>query len=248
MEYVLKTKDLKKTYGNYNALNGLSMNVPKGSIYGLIGRNGVGKTTLIQCCMGFLKWKEGGSYLQDKAILSMDSKELFSKIGFIPQAKNFNVALSVFDMVLLGCNAKIDFNPKKEHCLRVEKILQEVGIIHLKDKTCDALSGGELQMVIFARALVNDPLVVVLDEPESHLDFHNQHKILEILKLLKHRGKGIIINTHYPQNAQMLADKVLIMHKNQEYLLGDNRLLTKKQLARSFEVEVGFFDYLAMAM
>jgi len=117
-------------------------------------------------------------------------------------------------MVLLGCNAKIDFNPKKEHYLRVEKILQEVGIIHLKDKTCDALSGGELQMVIFARALVNDPLVVILDEPESHLDICTQHRILEILKILKDRGKGIIINTHYPQNAQILADKILIMHKN----------------------------------
>ena len=96
----------------------IDFEVNGGEILAILGCNGVGKTTLIQCCMGFLKLKEGGSYLQDKAILSMDSKELFSKIGFIPQAKNFNVALSVFDMVLLGCNAKIDFNPKKEHCFR----------------------------------------------------------------------------------------------------------------------------------
>ena len=226
----------------------MNFEVNGGEVLAILGCNGVGKTTLIQCCMGFLKWQKGKSYLQNKVIESIDSKELFSKIAYIPQAKNFNIGLSVFDMVLLGCNAKIDFNPKKEHLLKVEKILQEVGIMYLKDKTCDALSGGELQMVIFARALVNDPLMVILDEPESHLDFKNQHRVLEILKLLKHRGKGIIINTHYPQNAQMLADKVLIMHKNQEYLLGDNRLLNKRQLARSFEVEEKFFDYLSMAM
>lgn len=219
-----------------------------GEVLAILGCNGVGKTTLIQCCMGFLKWQEGRSYLQNKPIENIAPKELFTKIGFIPQAKNFNIGLSVFDMVLLGCNAKIDFHPKKEHRLKVEKILQEVGIMHLRDKSCDALSGGELQMVIFARALVHDPLVVILDEPESHLDFQNQSKILEILKILKGRGKGIIINTHYPQNAQILADKILIMHKNQEYLLGDNRLLNKKQLARSFEVEVGFFDYLAISL
>lgn len=226
----------------------IDFEINSGEVLAILGCNGVGKTTLIQCCMGFLKWQKGRSYLQNKAIESIAPKELFSKIAYIPQAKNFNVALSVFDMVLLGCNAKIDLIPKKEHCLKVEKILQEVGIMHLSNKTCDALSGGELQMVIFARALVNDPLVVILDEPESHLDFQNQYKILEILKILKDRGKGIIINTHYPQNAQMLADKILIMHRNQEYLLGDNRLLSKKQLARSFEVEIGFFDYLAMSV
>ncbi|MDE5602982.1 MAG: ABC transporter ATP-binding protein, partial [Helicobacter sp.] len=145
----------------------MNFEVNGGEVLAILGCNGVGKTTLIQCCMGFLKWQKGKSYLQNKVIESIDSKELFSKIGFIPQAKNFNIGLSVFDMVLLGCNAKIDFNPKKEHLLKVEKILQEVGIMYLKDKTCDALSGGELQMVIFARALVNDPLMVILDEPES---------------------------------------------------------------------------------
>lgn len=222
----------------------LTFEVGYGEILAILGCNGVGKTTLIQCCMGLLKWKKGQSYLQNQPISRLPHKELFSKIAYIPQAKNLNIGLSVLDMVLLGCNTSVHFLPKKEHIEKAKATLEHIGIFHLCDKTCDCLSGGELQMVTFARALINDPLLVILDEPESNLDFKNQHKILNILQQLKDEGKGILINTHYPQNAQRLADKVLIMHKQKPPLLGDKSLINKEQLGKSFDVEDCFFDYL----
>ena len=231
--------------GNKVIFSEMTFEIDYREILAILGCNGVGKTTLIQCCMGFLKWKRGQSYLQNQPISLMSSKELFSKIAYIPQAKNLNIGLSVLDMVLLGCNTSIHFCPKKEHIEKAKLTLETLGIFHLHHQTCDCLSGGELQMVAFARALINNPSLVILDEPESNLDFKNQHKILNTLQQLKDNGKSIIINTHYPQNAQKLADKVLIMHKQKPHILGDKSLINRMQLGRSFEVEEEFFDYLA---
>lgn len=231
--------------GNRLIFEKMTFEVLHGEILAVLGCNGVGKTTLIQCCMGLLQWTSGKSYLENRSVSHMSNKELFSKIAYIPQAKNLNIGLSVLDMVLLGCNPSVRVCPKKEHIERAKEILDKMGIFHLRNQPCDCLSGGELQMVIFARALVKHPLLIILDEPESNLDFKNSHRVLQMLHNLKEQGKGIIINTHYPQNAQKLADKVLIMHRQKPHILGDKSLINRMQLGRSFEVEEEFFDYLA---
>ncbi|HEB9286870.1 TPA: ABC transporter ATP-binding protein [Campylobacter coli] len=224
---------------------GINFTIDKSEVLAILGRNGVGKTTLIQCCMGFLKWADGASYLQNRAVETISHQELFSKISYIPQAKNLKIGLKVLDMILLGFNTKITTIPKKEHIDKANEIMEDLEIMHLAQKTCDCLSGGELQMVIFARALVNEPLLIVLDEPESNLDFKNQDRVLKTLEFLKKKGKSVIINTHYPQNAQRLADKILIMHKNRDCIIGDKQLINKRQLSKSFEVDRSFFEYMA---
>ena len=230
--------------GKEGIFSHLSCEVKNGEILAVLGCNGAGKTPFIQCCMGLLKWSAGRSFLENKNIATINTKDLFSQIAYIPQAKNLNVALSVIDMVLLGCNALVKFNPTKAHIENAHNILEYIGIAHLKDKHCDCLSGGELQMVIVARALINKPKMIILDEPESNLDFKNQYKLLKILEQLKSEGKGIIINTHYLQNAKRLGDKILILHKNKRHILGNQTLLNKEQLSESFEVNREFFEYL----
>lgn len=227
-----------------SVFKGINFEIDKNEVLAVLGSNGVGKTTLIQCCIGLLRWEDGTSYLQDREIKTISHQELFSKISYIPQAKNLKIKLKVLDMILLGFNTKITTIPKKEHIYKANEIIEDLEMIHLAQKTCDCLSGGELQMVVFARALVNDPLLVVLDEPESNLDFKNQDKVLKTLEFLKDKGKSIIINTHYPQNAQRIADKILIMHKNQDCLMGDRQLINKDQLSKSFEVDSNFFEYM----
>lgn len=227
-----------------SVFKGINFEIDKNEVLAVLGSNGVGKTTLIQCCIGLLRWEDGTSYLQDREIKTISHQELFSKISYIPQAKNLKIKLKVLDMILLGFNTKITTIPKKEHIYKANEIIEDLEMTHLAQKTCDCLSGGELQMVVFARALVNDPLLVVLDEPESNLDFKNQDKVLKTLEFLKDKGKSIIINTHYPQNAQRIADKILIMHKNQDCLMGDRQLINKDQLSKSFEVDSNFFEYM----
>ncbi|MCI5968297.1 ABC transporter ATP-binding protein [Helicobacter sp.] len=221
----------------------LNFDLNPGEILAILGHNGVGKTTLIKCCIGLLKWTNGKSFLLQKDIKSIPIKKLFSQIAYVPQAKNSSINLSVLDMVLLGCNMHIKSIPKKMHREKAYAILESLNIAKLSEKSCANLSGGELQMVVLARALINDPLLIILDEPESNLDFKNQHCILNVLENLKKQNKAIIINTHFPQNAYKLADKVLIM-QDRKYLFGDKHLINKKQLSTSFEVDENFFDYL----
>lgn len=230
--------------GKKNLFNNLSLNLKRGEILAILGQNGVGKTTLLNCLMGLLPLTKGASFCLDKNIKEYNTKELFSIISYIPQAKNHHIGLTALDMIILGLNTQIAAAPKKEHIKKAQLCLENLGFTHLEKRTCDSLSGGELQMIIFARALVNNPQIIILDEPESNLDFKNQLCIMENLIKLKESGKTIIFNTHYPQNAKKLADKVLILEKN-KHILGDNSLINKNQLGESFEVKSSFFDYLA---
>ncbi|TQR61073.1 ABC transporter ATP-binding protein [Campylobacter troglodytis] len=222
----------------------LCFELKEGEILAILGQNGVGKTTLLNCLMGLLPLTKGVSLYNEKKIQAYSTKELFSIISYIPQAKNHSLGLCVLDMVILGLNTEISTLPKKEHIQKATLCLENLGFSHLIKRTCDSLSGGELQMVIFARALVNEPKIIILDEPESNLDFKNQLCIIENLSKLKEEKKIIIFNTHYPQNAKKLADKVLILEKK-GHALGDKSLINKAQLGKSFEVKSSFFDYLA---
>ncbi|KAA6225399.1 MULTISPECIES: ABC transporter ATP-binding protein [unclassified Campylobacter] len=241
---VFKADNISFSRDKKELFKDINFELKSGEILAILGRNGVGKTTLLNCLMGLLPVKHGNIKLKDKNLKEYSKKELFSLISYIPQAKNNNIGLNVLDMVLLGLNVDISLMPKKEHIQRAKDMLNLIGIYHLKDRTCDNLSGGELQMVIFARALISNPLLIILDEPESNLDFKNQLLILENLERLKDKKKTIIFNTHYPQNAKILASKILILEPN-SHLYGTNSLINKTQLGKSFEVKESFFDYLA---
>lgn len=226
----------RKFYGD----KPLDFDLNFGEILAVLGQNGVGKTTLIRLCLGFLKFRSGEIEIEGRNLKNLTQKELFSLISYIPQAKNHQVGLSVRDMVLLGLNLSITQIPKERDLLKVESILKELNIWHLRDKICSNLSGGELQMVIFARSLIKEPRIVILDEPESNLDFKNQVKVLDILSNLKDKNRAILINTHYPQNAKKLASKVLFLSRS-EYMFGKNELINLQNLSKFFEVEAEFF-------
>ena len=228
--------DGRKFYGE----KALNFDIKFGEIVAVLGQNGVGKTTLVRLCLGFLRTKSGQIDINGKNIKNLSQKELFSLVAYIPQAKNHQVGLKVIDMVLLGLNLSILQKPKEKDILKAENILKELNIYHLRDKICANLSGGELQMVILARSLIKDPKIIILDEPESNLDFKNQVKLLEVLLSLKSQNKAILINTHYPQNAKKIASKVLFLSRN-EYLFGSNELINSENLSKFFEVEAEFF-------
>lgn len=197
-------------------LSNISFSLQAGEILSVLGRNGAGKTTLLKCLLGFIKSTSGEVRLNGVDIShSQGAREakMWETIAYISQNKGIPLAISALEMVTLGLNSHITLTPKKSDFEKASQTLDELGISHLKDKNCACLSGGELQMVIFARALVKRPKILVLDEPESNLDFANQKTILDMLKNLSRQGCAIVLNTHFPAHALFLSNKVLLISK-----------------------------------
>ena len=192
-------------------LKHISFCLERGEILSILGRNGAGKTTLLKCLLGFLK-SSGDIRLQGIHITEL-GRTMWDKVSYVAQTKGAILPISALEMVVLGLNNAIKFQPKEEHFARSREVLTELGVSHLADKNCSSLSGGELQMVLFARALVKRPQILILDEPESNLDFANQKMILDTLKCLSKQGVSIVLNTHFPAHALFLSHKVLLLSK-----------------------------------
>ena len=234
---------------NTQILNNINLALQEGEVLSILGCNGAGKTTLLKCMVGLLEWNLGESVLLGKSLKAYNQQELWKIISYVPQAKTQIFNIKVLDMVALGCNPSVRFKPNMTHFRQAHDILDKLHLTHLKHKLCLNLSGGELQMVLFARALVKNPKILILDEPESNLDFHNQKTILDMLKRLSDNGCTIILNTHFPSHARFLSHKVVLLHKMTDCMdcldspQGTNaifgqakHLLTSKHLSRLYNV------------
>ena len=223
-------------------LKDINLKINDGEIFTILGQNGIGKTTLLKCLNGVLKWSSGEMYIGGKRVNS--PKELKS-IGYVPQAHNLSFPYSVRELTIMGRARYLGMfsTPSEKDQKLVEEVLNEIGILHLIDKKCSELSGGQLQMVFVARALVGTPEILILDEPESHLDFKNQAVILKlIVKLVRERGITCIFNTHYPEYALRISDRSMIMGKN-DYITGKSSdIINENNLKKYFGIETKILD------
>ena len=225
-----------------NILNNIGFNVEQGEILSILGSNGVGKTTLLKCTRGFNRWKSGATYIDDKKWQDWKIKDIWKRIGYVPQAKKSSFSYTTEEMVLLGRNAHLGLlsQPGKEDKKKAEECLEMIGVEHLRGKLCNEISGGELQMVLVARALATDPELLILDEPESNLDFKNQIIVLDTIKsLCRDRHISSIFNTHYPEHAISVSDKALILYRDGTSSFGDAKsTIIEQKLRRAFDVDV----------
>ncbi|MCR5288603.1 MAG: ABC transporter ATP-binding protein [Treponema sp.] len=230
-------------YSGYKQiLNNINLTVDSGQVLCILGPNGVGKTTMLKCMMGLLKWKSGKTIVDGRLLDSYDKRELWKKIAYVPQAKGNAFGFTAFDMVLLGRSSHLGTfeQPRPEDKDIALKAMEETGILWLKDKLCTEMSGGELQMVLIARALAVEPQMLVFDEPESNLDFKNQLIILNtISRLAKTKNISAIVNTHYPAHAMKIGDKALVLNKNGTSMSGRiDEVITEESLRNTFSVQV----------
>ena len=234
-------------------LRDITFEAHPGELIAVLGPNGAGKTTLLRCILGSLKWTGGESTIDGLDIRRSDSRKLRQKLAYVPQARGLVSALSAGDMILLGRTGRMGtFSvPTQEDRDFVMSAAEQLHICHLLDKPCTQISGGELQMVLIARALAAEPELMILDEPESNLDFRNQLIMLDALSGLASRGICCLFNTHYPEHALTRADKTLVLEKGGGSIFGEtSRILTKENIARIFgvrtligEVETGERTY-----
>ena len=225
---------------NTPIFNDINFSVDSGEILAILGPNGAGKTTMLRCITGMLKWKSGDSLLDGEPIHSRAPNKLWSRMAYVPQAKGASSAFTTFEAVLLGRSSRLNAfsTPKQEDLEKAREVMEQLGISHLMDKKCSAISGGELQMVLIARALASEPQVLILDEPESNLDFKNQLIVLDTITRLAQQGMTCVFNTHYPAHALQRSHKSLILSRGGQYVFGNTAsVVTEDNIRKAFGVE-----------
>ena len=246
---ILEVKNGSFSYGSREVLKDISFHLEERKIMTILGPNGVGKTTLLKCIMGFLRWNRGGTLISGKRLTEYSDKELWSKISYVPQAKQSVFSYGVLEMVVMGLDKENGFfySPKKEQFERAGEMLKELGIGRLADRYCNELSGGELQMVMLARAMVSGPELLILDEPESNLDMRNQLRILDAIEYAsKEKNTACVINTHFPSHALRLSDQTLLLGRGFKQKFGSTKeIITEENVEEFFRTRAKIVDFAA---
>lgn len=202
-----------------NIFEKINFELKKGEIFCILGANGCGKTTLLKCITGINKLKKGNILIKNKNISSLEVSELAKNIGYIPQGHNSTFPYTVFDVVLMGRSAHLEMfeSPREKDIKIAERSIKSLNIDYLKNIPYNEISGGEQQLVFIARVLTQEPEVLILDEPTSHLDFGNQLRTLDLIENLAKDGLSIIMTSHFPDHALITGTKVAIM-KNKSFI------------------------------
>ncbi|MFJ7980812.1 ABC transporter ATP-binding protein [Lysinibacillus xylanilyticus] len=220
----------------------INFSLEPGEIMAILGPNGAGKTTMLKCITGLLEWKKGKTLINDKPLATLNRKELWKRVGYVPQAHKMVFGFSVEELVVMGRAPYISTlaQPSAKDLADAHQALETVDILHLAKKSCNEISGGELQLALIARTLVSEPEILILDEPESHLDIQKQIVILQTIKRLsRERGISCIINTHYPNHAFYLADRVLMTAKEKGVVYGNvQEVMTEVRMKEFFGIEL----------
>lgn len=213
----IRLEDISVTFGKKEILKEIHFELEKKELVMLLGLNGSGKTTLMRILLGFQRADRGKVWYNKKELSQISIKERSKLFSYIPQTPQHFVDYTVFEFVLLGITPYLVLfeTPKKEEYKAVKRVLEEFHLTEKAEQRMDTLSGGERQLVYFARARIQNTPWMVLDEPMASLDYLRQHEFMERLKRYRESyQQGIIITVHDPTYALMYADRVIILHNH----------------------------------
>jgi lipooligosaccharide transport system ATP-binding protein len=205
---IIVARDLKKSFKDFVAVDGISFSIEEGEMFGFLGPNGAGKTTtmrMIQC----ISPVTGGSLEVLDMDVSSQQREIKSLMGVVPQENNLDEDFTVYENLLVY-SRYFDI-PKYEAEKRVEELLDFVQLLEKRDVMTESLSGGMKRRLVLARALINRPDVLILDEPTVGLDPQARHLIWEKLRNLKKQGVTIVLTSHYLDEVEKLCDRLVVM-------------------------------------
>lgn len=237
----LEINNVSCGYDSKTIVKNLSVKIESGEVLSLLGPNGVGKTTFFKTILGFLKPHSGEIILDGQDVKSWNKRKLAKAIGYVPQAHVPPFPFSVLDVVVMGRTAHLGMfaSPSKKDIKIAEDALEDLEISYLKEKVYTEISGGERQMVLIARALTQEPQILVMDEPTSNLDFGNQVRVLDQINKLAQKGLGIIMTSHFPDHAFLCSSKVALLEKNHKFTVGSvDQVVTEENLKSAYGVNV----------
>jgi lipooligosaccharide transport system ATP-binding protein len=208
MEPVIAAAGLKKLYGSFTAVDSIEFSVHPGEVYGFLGPNGAGKTTTMKMIM-CASPKTSGSLTVFGMDVDKYPREIKAMIGVVPQDTNLDTEFTTYDNLLVY--SRYFGIPREIAEPRILELLDFVQLTEKKDVNIEKLSGGMKRRLLLARALINQPNLLILDEPTIGLDPQARHLIWEKLKLLSSQGNTIVLTTHYLEEAERLCDRLVIM-------------------------------------
>ncbi|MBB6625054.1 ABC transporter ATP-binding protein [Clostridium gasigenes] len=243
MELIIK--NLSFGYHYSQVLKNINFKASEGNLVCILGKNGVGKSTLFKCVLGLLSGYKGSIEVDGKDIKTMCEQELASKVAYIPQSHNSTFNFSVMDMVLMGTTSRLGrFGcPGHKEKKIVLEALKSLNIEHLINRNYSKLSGGEQQLVLIARAISQQAKILIMDEPCANLDYGNQIQVMKKVKELSGKGYLIIQSTHNPDHALLFADKVLAIVDGAIVAYGKTEeTITEKLLEKIYGISISLLN------
>ena len=241
----VSAKALRKSFGGLVAVDGIDLEIPEGVCFGLLGPNGAGKTTTIRMIQG--QAPVGGGTLTVLGLdASKDARRLKGRLGVVPQENNLDPDFSVHRN--LTVYARYFGIAKAEASKRADELLAYMQLEEKRDSGVLELSGGMKRRLVVARALINEPDLLVLDEPTTGLDPQARHTIWDKVRQLRSRGKTILLTTHYMDEAEMLCDELVVMDHGKVLERGRPRdLIAKHTSGEAAEFVLGWDADAALA-
>jgi iron complex transport system ATP-binding protein len=238
---MLEVKSLDFGFPGRTIGRGVSFSLGAGEVLCVLGPNGGGKTTLFRTLLGLLEPHGGDIHLGGSPLSSLNRGEIARRIGYVPQGHSAYFAFTVREFVLMGRTAHLGaFSSPgaRDHAIAL-KTLESLGIAHLADKPVTEISGGERQLALVARALAQEPKLLVLDEPTASLDFGNQVRVLQRIGSLAGSGIAILFSSHDPDHAFLCARRALLLAEGRVLEIGTPReVIRPDTLERMYGVSV----------
>ncbi|MEM2900244.1 MAG: ABC transporter ATP-binding protein [Thermoplasmata archaeon] len=225
----VEARRLCKVYDGLVAVDGIDFKIEKGEIFGFLGPNGAGKTTTVKMIYCASPRSSGELYVNGLDV-NKEPRKVKAMIGVVPQENNLDPDFTVYENLIIF-SRYFDI-PKKVAENRANDLINFMNLEEKKDVRVDGLSGGMKRRLIIARALINEPEILILDEPTTGLDPQARHMIWERIRGLKSKGTTIILTTHYMEEAEYLCDRVVVMDKGKILVEGTPRELISKYVKR----------------
>lgn len=236
----VQVDNVKFSYGPKEVLKEISFDADAGEVIGIMGQNGCGKTTLLKCINGSITPTSGSVHLDGEDTSLMSKKDIAKKMAFVMQSASMTFPFTVFETVMMGRYAhQSTLSVENELDLEVvHQAMKDTGVLDFKDRPINELSGGERRRVLIARALAQEPEVLLLDEPTLHLDINHQFDLLELVrKLANEKGLLVLIVTHDLILASRYCNKLIFIEKGKIMDMGDTkRVATAGNFREIFEI------------